>query len=291
MNKTKVLVIGCAGQLGSDCMRVIEGSTGVDLPDIDIADCRRCVETLDRFRPEVIVNCAAYTAVDACESDPVCWKVNADGPANLAKWSKTHKAYLIHISTDYVFNGDKALCQPWIESDATGPVSEYGRSKLAGEKSIAETGADAAILRTAWLYGAQGANILKTMLRLALKDPAKEIRVVDDQFGSPTWSYTLARQIAAVIETRATGIYHAASEGYCTWYNLAARFLDLMGVPYQMSPCTTEEYPTPAKRPRNSILENAALKQLGINLFDNWERELERFVDRHHDKLLAEARR
>lgn len=287
MNTT--LIIGCNGQLGTDCRSVFQGSEGIDFPGIDISDRFQTLETLDRLHPDVIVNCAAYTAVDACESDPLCWKVNADGPKHLAEWAADNNAFLVHISTDYVFAGDKPIFQTLEESESTNPVSEYGRSKLAGEQAILGSGAQAAILRTAWLYGANGKNFLKTMLRLSLQNPEREIRVVNDQFGSPTWSHTLARQIADVVDAKATGVFHATSEGYCSWYDLANRFLSLMGVPFCMNPCTTSEYPTPAKRPANSILENAALKKQGLNIFTDWKAELEKFVAENKDRLIEEV--
>jgi dTDP-4-dehydrorhamnose reductase len=286
-----ILIVGCNGQLGTDCMSVLrEKAAGIDLPDINIADRFQCLEKLDAIAPAVIMNCAAYTAVDACETDPACWKVNADGPKHLAEWAEAHGAFLVHVSTDYVFSGDKPLFEALVETDSPAPVSEYGKSKLAGEQAVLESGANAAILRTAWLYGANGKNFLKTMLRLALQNPEREIQVVNDQFGSPTWSYTLARQIAAVVDAKATGVFHATSEGYCNWYDLAGRFLHLMNVPYRMAPCTTAEYPTPASRPKNSILENGLLKQRGLNVFDNWEVELEHFVNEHRVSLISEVK-
>lgn len=288
-----ILVIGSNGQLGSDCMSELEtvGSVqGVDFPEIDLGEEARVVELLDRVCPDVIVNCAAYTAVDACESDPMCWKVNADGPRYLATWAADHAVFLVHVSTDYVFDGNKPLFEAYTESDLPAPVSEYGKSKWAGEQAILESGAEAAILRTAWLYGANGKNFLKTMLRLALQDPEREIRVVDDQFGSPTWSHTLARQIAAVVSARATGLFHATSEGYCSWHELAEAFLTHIKVPFRMASCTSEEYPTPAQRPQNSILENRRLKEAGLNVFGDWRNEMEQFVAACGNAVLEEAR-
>ncbi len=285
-----ILIIGHKGQLGTDCRLVMPEASGIDLPEINITDRFQCLERLDSLRPAVIINCAAYTAVDACETDPACWKVNADGPKYLAEWAAAHGAFLVQISTDYVFNGARPLFEASIETDCPAPVSEYGKSKLAGEQAVLASGAQAAVLRTAWLYGAHGKNFLKTMLRLALQNPEREIRVVNDQFGSPTWSYTLARQIAAVIDARSTGVFHATSEGYCTWFDLASRFLRLMNVPHRILPCTTADYPTPACRPANSILENAAFKKTGQNLFKSWEIELNNFVLTHHDSLIAEAK-
>jgi len=279
--RMNILVVGSTGQLGSDCMSALGkcGTVqGMGFPQIDIADESRTLEMLGQLRPEVVVNCAAYTAVDACESDPECWKVNADGPAHLAKWAAANAAFLVHVSTDYVFAGGKPLFSAYVEADVPAPVSEYGKSKLEGEQAILDSGANAAILRTAWLYGASGKNFLKTMLRLALQNPEREIRVVDDQFGSPTWSHTLARQIAAVVEARAVGLFHATSEGYCSWHDLADGFLKQMGVPFQMAPCTSAEYPTPARRPQNSIFENVRLGEAGLNVFGNWREEMEKFV-------------
>ncbi|MCC7300921.1 MAG: dTDP-4-dehydrorhamnose reductase [Verrucomicrobia bacterium] len=287
-----LLVSGCQGQLGTDCAVLFAGHhvIGVDLPDFDITNRMLVVNSLDRVRPDIIINCSAYTAVDACETDSNCWKVNADGSKNLAEWATANGAFLVQVSTDYVFAGNKPLFERYSEQDEPAPVSEYGKSKLAGERAVLESGANAAILRTAWLYGASGKNFLKTMLRLAMQNPEKEIRVVNDQFGSPTWSHTLARQIAAVVEAQAAGVFHATSEGCCSWFDLASRFLSLMDVPHRIAPCTTAEYPTPARRPVNSILENAALKKKGINLFESWEMELERFVAQHRADLIAEIK-
>lgn len=282
----KTLIIGCNGQLGTDCMSVMPLALGIDFPEIDISDRFQCLEKLDSIKPKVIVNCAAYTAVDACETDSACWKVNADGPKHLAEWAIANNAFLVHVSTDYVFGGDKPLFEACVETDAPAPVSEYGRSKLAGEQAILESGVHAAILRTAWLYGATGKNFLKTMLRLTLQNPGKEFKVVNDQFGSPTWARTLAQQIAAVIDARATGIFHATSEGYCSWYDLACDLLEKLGIEHHFVPCSSDEYPTPAKRPNNSILENVELKNLGLNVSKHWKVELEEFVRSHREELL-----
>jgi dTDP-4-dehydrorhamnose reductase len=259
----------------------------MDLPELDISGRGVCHAVLDAVRPEIVVNCAAYTAVDACEGDPACWKVNAEGPGYLAEWCAANGAFLVHVSTDYVFDGSRPLFEPYVETDSTGPVSEYGRSKLAGEQAVLESEADAAILRTAWLYGQQGKNFLKTMLRLTQQNPEKEFKVVADQFGSPTWSLTLARQIAAVAEARMTGIFHATSEGYGSWYELACAWLEVLGVAHRFVPCTSEEYPTPARRPVNSILENARLKAAGINLFGDWRDELKTFAAQCGKEILA----
>jgi len=287
----KILVVGANGQLGTDCISVLNSFNivhGVDFPEIDISDNKHVWKCLDTYLPDVIVNCAAYTAVDACEDDTTCWKVNANGPAYLAGWVQQNNAFLIQISTDYVFNGKKSLFSSYTESDTSDPCSEYGRSKLAGEQFLQESEAEIAILRTAWLYGANGTNFLKTMLRLALQNPEREIRVVGDQFGSPTCSHTLAQQISKIIEAKVTGLFHATSEGYCSWYELAHYFLTKMNVPFRMKACTSLEYPTRAHRPKNSILENKVLKDLRLNVFDDWKKELDAFVLLNRAMLLKE---
>lgn len=289
----RIAIIGAKGQLGSDCCSLLgaENDTiGCDLPTVDITDQKSIDSYLDETKPSVIVNSAAYTAVDRCESDTeLAWKVNAEGPKFLAQAAARLKARLIHVSTDYVFDGKKPAPSPYIESDTTNPLSEYGKSKLAGEEAVARYAPNHIIIRTAWLYSATGGNFLKTMLRLALADPTRELKVVNDQFGSLTWSYNLALQIKELLNSDVTGIVHATSEGYSTWYEAATYFLDRLDVPYRMVPCTTDEYPTPAVRPTNSILENEKLKSENLSIFDLWKVHLDEFIEKHRDQLLQEA--
>ena len=276
----KIFIVGNKGQLGTDCSQVLADYEvfGADLPELDASDRGQCREALDACRPDVVVNCAAFTAVDVCETEKsAAWKANVDAPRWMAEWCRDHSAFLVHVSTDYVFDGERELYQPYVESDETGPVSEYGRSKLAGEKAVADVFDHFAVLRTAWLYGVSGNNFLYTMLNLSRE--GRSLKVVNDQFGSPTWSHTLARQIRLVMEKKETGLFHATSEGVCSWYDLACTFLELMEQRYDITPCRTMEYPTPAKRPINSILENERLKKQGVNLFCNWKEELASFVE------------
>ncbi|MBL7205820.1 MAG: dTDP-4-dehydrorhamnose reductase [Desulfobacteraceae bacterium] len=290
----KIVILGGKGQLGSDCTKVLNeiyDIMSVDLDELDITDISQVEAAAGNFGADVIVNCAAFTRVDDCETEKeLACKVNVEGPGNLAVAAKNQGAQLIHISTDYVFDGRKKAPEPYTEKDAPNPISYYGVTKLAAEEAIRRITDNHIILRTAWLYGIQGQNFLKTMLTLALRDPQREIKIVNDQFGSPTWSYRLALQIAKLIESRGNGTYHATSEGYCTWYGLATYFLGKMGVPHSFVPCTTEEYPTPAARPMNSILENQRLKKAGINLMQGWKSDLEEFVSRFRDRLINETR-
>jgi dTDP-4-dehydrorhamnose reductase len=288
----RIFIAGSNGQLGTDCQRVFAEHTllAQDMPEIDITSRDSVTSAMNEFKPDFLINCAAYTAVDKAESDEsLCHAVNAVGPAVLARECKLNGTFLVHISTDYVFSGDRAVPEPWLETDVPSPVTVYGRTKLDGEKAIQSSGCRHAILRTAWLYGAHGKNFPKTMLRLALADPAKTIRVVNDQFGCPTCSMQLALQIKKLIEQPVppTGLFHAAAQGHTSWYGFAREFLTLMNVPFTMEPCTTADYPTPAHRPANSILENAALKSLGICTMDDWRAALQDFVRQNRNSLIT----
>ncbi len=290
----KILISGCDGQLGSDCEQVLRRNheaVGVDLKDMNITDLRLVKEVIGHVRPDVVVNCAAYTNVDASETDrSLAWKVNAEGPRNLASMVEKYGSRLIHISTDYVFDGRKDPPEPYLENDEPNPLSYYGKTKLEGEMAVRQTTDHYLILRTAWLYGVRGHNFLKTILMLAEKNPEEAIKVVNDQFGSPTWSHTLALQIEKLVQVNGQGTYHASSEGHCTWYELAKYFLETMSVPHALVPCVTKDYPTPALRPRNTILENRRLKERGINLMPRWQEDLDQFISMFGVRLIREAR-
>lgn len=290
----KILIIGSKGQLGHDCIRTFAQHTtrAVDLPEIDITSLPSVQSICSEFRPDFVINCAAYTAVDQAESDAArCARINTEGPQILAAVCQQLNAFLVHISTDYVFRGDRTPPQPWLESDTPDPQTVYGRTKLAGEEAIVVSGCRFAILRTAWLYGIHGKNFPKTMLRLALATPSKPIRVVADQFGCPTGSAELAHQIRTLIEAPIPpqGRFHATAQGFTSWFDFAKAFLTLMAVPHTLIPCTSAEYPTPAKRPTNSILEDAALKAQGLCSMPNWHDALAQFVQTNRQTLLDEA--
>ncbi|MEA3469265.1 MAG: dTDP-4-dehydrorhamnose reductase [Thermodesulfobacteriota bacterium] len=291
----KILITGGHGQLGSDVSSLLGKTHDVfsyGSRELDIDDSKKLSSVLAVRQPDVLVNCAAYTAVDSCETENKrAWMVNATGPENLAKAMESCNGRLIHISTDYVFDGNKPSTESYDEDDPVAPLSEYGRSKLAGEEAITAHSSNYLILRTAWLYGWQGKNFLKTMLRLALADPTRELKVVDDQYGSLTWTATLARQIQAVLSPDLQGIAHATAEGASTWYQGACYFLDSMQIPYNIAPCSTTEYPTPAHRPANSILENSRLKQAGLSVFTSWQKDIDQYVKLHKKELIEEASR
>ncbi|MGA1823961.1 MAG: dTDP-4-dehydrorhamnose reductase, partial [bacterium] len=275
----KIMITGGKGQLGSDCTEILQRShniMSIDLEDLDITNLSAVETKVRNFTPDCIVNCAAFTQVDACETQKeMAWNVNVRGPENLAQCVENLGGKLIHISTDYVFDGHKKPPDPYIEDDETHPLSYYGITKLKGEKAIQAATERHCIVRTAWLYGIHGQNIIKTMLRLTLQNPQKQIKLVNDQFGSPTWSYRLALQIANIIDDPIEGTYHATAEGYCTWYQLITYFLDTMKVSHNIIPCTTKEYPTPAIRPKNSILENRNLTIKGLNIMKQWREDID----------------
>jgi dTDP-4-dehydrorhamnose reductase len=289
------MITGAKGQLGADCERVLRSRhevTALSRDEMDISDVSNVDIRIKQLLPDVIINCAAYTKVDTCETEKdTAWKVNVTGAGNLAGCAEKYGSRLIHVSTDYVFDGRKSMPEPYVENDETNPISYYGKTKLEGEKAIKGAGGRFIIVRTAWLYGLNRQNFLKTMLKLALKNPNGKIKVVNDQFGSPTWTYRLSLQIAALIETDTTGIIHATAEGHCTWYELAVYFLDKMDIPHIVIPCTTLEYPTPAKRPMNSILENRILKNKGMNIMAHWKTDVDEFVLNFRKVLIKEAKK
>ena len=291
----KIIITGNKGQLGTDCTIVLSKThevLGVDIDDVDITKIQDVEAMVQQFAPDIIINCAAYTRVDDCETEKeLAWKVNVDGAENLARCASKYGVRLVHISTDYVFDGQKNVPDPYLETDETGPISYYGKTKLEGEKAVIRTTDQHVIIRTAWLYGIGGHNFLKTMLKLSLKSSDNKIKVVNDQYGSPTWSYRLALQIERILKTNYRGIFHATAEGYCTWYELADYFLNKMDVPYSMIPCTTLEYPTPAARPMNSILENRNLKDKGVNIMAHWKSDIDEFVLNFRKVLIEEAKK
>jgi dTDP-4-dehydrorhamnose reductase len=261
----KILITGARGQLGQDCAKVLGTENtvyGFSSQDLDISNHDQVKQHFQVIKPDIVVNCAAYTAVDKCETDQKnCWRVNAEGAGIIASICAENKARMIHISTDYVFDGNKSVPKPYKEEDPVHPLSQYGASKQVGEEQIRNILEDHLILRTAWLYGIGGPNFLKTMLRLAINNPNQTIRVVNDQYGSLTWTHRLALQIKTLLTSDVTGTFHATAEGHSTWYDGAKLFLEAMKIPFTLEPCSTNDYPTPAKRPTNSILANNHLKK------------------------------
>lgn len=247
-----ILVVGANGMLGQDLMNELPGEVvGLDLPDMDITSLDSVQGVMDRLKPAVVINAAAYTDVDGCESNPeLAMQVNGEGVGFLAIGCQSIGAKLVHVSTDYIFDGAKG--SPYLEDDPPAPLSVYGESKLAGEMN-AKFCADHLIVRTQWLYGVKGKNFVETMLRLAAEKD--ELAVVDDQTGSPTWTVDLARSIRALLEHGCNGIYHAANSGYCTWNDFAQAIFEESGAKVKVNPLTTDKLNRPARRPLYSTLD------------------------------------
>ena len=247
-----ILVVGANGMLGRDMMALLgDRGRGVDIDGIDITSLESTERVLTAVRPSVVVNCAAYTDVDGCESNKeTAMQVNGEGVAHLAMVTRTIGARLVQVSTDYVFDGSKGM--PYQEDDAPHPLNVYGESKLAGEMN-AVFNPDHLIVRTQWLYGLHGKNFVETMLRLGSE--RDELTVVDDQIGSPTWTVDLARAILALVETGRQGVYHAANEGYCSWNEFARAIFQEAGMSVTVNAMTTEQLNRPARRPLYSTLD------------------------------------
>ncbi len=257
---SSILLFGKTGQVGGQFARL--GATLGNILAIDRATCDLTSETAVRdfilkAAPGCIVNAAAYTAVDKAESDEAaCFAVNAHAPGAMAAAARELGIPMVHYSTDYVFNGEKRT--PYVETDPTGPLGVYGRSKLEGEQRITAVGGEAVILRTSWVYGAEGQNFLRTMLRLGAERP--ELRIVADQVGSPTSSKAIAAATVRILEAGllSPGVYHMTAAGSTSWFGFAEKIFALAEMPSKpkLVPIATEDYPTPAKRPRNSVLSN-----------------------------------
>lgn len=247
-----ILVVGAKGMLGQDLMALLgEKARGVDMGEMDIASLVSVQRVLSALKPRVVINCAAYTDVDGCETNrETAVLVNGDGVVNLATVTAELGAKLVHVSTDYVFDGSKGT--PYVEDDKTNPLSVYGETKLAGELG-AKINPDHLIVRTQWLYGIHGKNFVETMLNLGKE--RDELSVVNDQIGSPTWTVDLAKAILALLEHGCNGTYHAANAGYCSWNDFARAIFaesDMQVVVHAMS---TEQLNRPARRPLYSTLD------------------------------------
>jgi dTDP-4-dehydrorhamnose reductase len=274
----KILLTGKDGQVGWELARLLPAIGEVaafSRAELDLADPDRIVERVRTVKPDVIVNAAAYTAVDKAETDSEqAMLVNAAGPGFLAAEAQARGALLVHYSTDYVFDGTKTT--PYVETDPTNPLSVYGQSKLAGERAIQAVGARHLILRTSWVYAARGRNFLLTMLKLGREKPA--LRVVDDQRGAPTWAQDIAATTVELLKRRdpASGIYHLTAGGETTWCGFAREIFRLAGIATPVEPITTADYPTPARRPAYSVLSNGKLARTFGLAMPEWRASLER---------------
>jgi dTDP-4-dehydrorhamnose reductase len=267
----RILLLGRDGQVGRELMQSLAPLgelRALSRAQLDLADAGRVAAAVREHSPGVIVNAAAYTAVDRAESErDLAFAVNAAAPAVLAAEAARLGALLVHYSTDYVFDGTKS--GPYSEADAPHPLNVYGASKLAGEQAIVASGCRYLILRTSWVYGPRGTNFMLTILRAARERP--ELRVVDDQIGAPTSSLAIARATAQIVRGDAQGLYHMSAAGRTSWYGFAKAILARAGIGTLVVPIPTEQYPTAARRPRNSLLDNSRLRAACGVALASWE--------------------
>ena len=272
----KVLVTGAEGQLGSAvCREIGRNAVGINRKDLDITDELATSAYIKKLRPDAIVHCAAYTYVDRAEAEPeLCHAVNSKGTRNIAKATKNIDAKMLYVSTDYIFDG--MLDRPYETEDTPGPLSTYGRTKLEGEYAVQDILDEYFIVRTSWVYGADGGNFVKTMLRLGRE--RGRVSVVADQIGSPTYTRDLANLISLMIRSEEYGIYHATNEGFCSWYEFACEIFRSANMDIQVDPLKTSEYPTAAVRPKNSRLSKRSLTDSGFPRLPSWQQSLKEYV-------------
>ena len=291
----RILVTGAKGQLGNEIRRCLEGMVAeigaipdvyegaevdyIDYEELDITDEAAVDVWFSNHLYDLVINCAGYTNVDGCEiNEEIAYAVNAVGPKNLANAAEREGAKLVHISTDYVFPGDDP--RPRCEEDPTGPISAYGRTKLAGEEMVKAECSRSFICRTAWLYGYEGKNFVRTVRSLG--EAREEVTVVDDQLGNPTSANDLAYEILRVAATDGYGTYHMTNEGTCSWAEFATRIMEKSGLACKVVPVTSEQYkaanPKSADRPRFSSLNNARLAETVGNEMRPWEQAIDSFI-------------
>jgi dTDP-4-dehydrorhamnose reductase len=275
----KLIITGCNGQLGKAINEIYAGNNeyfcvNTDVAELDITNIEAVLNFVGKIKPYAIINCAAHTAVDACETDREnAYRINAIGPRNLSIAAKETDAKLMHISTDYVFPGDGV--RPYTEFDAPGPRGMYGSTKLAGENFVREFAGKYFIIRTAWLYG-EGKNFVKTMLRLS--ETNEKVRVVGDQYGTPTSAKELAKAIAYLLPTENYGLFHGTCEGSCNWAEFAREIFRLAGKKTIVEAITTEEYAAPAPRPAYAVMDNYMLKLTTNYQFASWEEAISEYM-------------
>lgn len=274
----KVLVTGVKGQLGYDVVKRLDElgieNVGVDIDDFDITNKEETEEFISNYNPDVVVHCAAYTVVDKAEDDKEkCYAINVEGTRNIAEACKKIDAKMVYISTDYVFDGLGE--EAHLEDKTTNPINYYGYSKEQGEQIVRELLDKYFIIRTSWVYGKNGNNFLKTMLKLA--ETRDELNVINDQIGAPTYTPDLAALICNMLQTTKYGAYHGVNEGTISWYDFAIEIFNKANIDMKVNPILTSEYPTKAKRPYNSRLSKVKLDENGFNRLPDWKDALDRY--------------
>ena len=275
----RVLVTGAKGQLGHDLMNEMAkrkiDAVGVDVEEMDITDPGAVDRVLGASGADAVIHCAAYTAVDAAEDNPeLCKKINGEGTENIAKVCARLDIPMMYISTDYVFNGQGE--RPWEPDDPREPLNVYGEAKYEGELAVEKWLKKYFVVRIAWVFGVNGKNFVRTMLRLGRE--RGKVSVVNDQIGSPTYTYDLARLLVDMIQTDKCGRYHATNEGLCSWYEFAVEIFRQAGLSVEVTPVTSAEYAAKAKRPMNSRMNKDKLDQNGFDRLPSWQDALSRYL-------------
>jgi dTDP-4-dehydrorhamnose reductase len=292
--RMRILLLGGTGMLGSECKSVLSQEHEVVAPDkteLDIISWDGVIENLQEVSPDVVVNCAAITDVDACEREAfTVRKINVEGPRNLAQGCARFECKLVHISSDYVFDGQKMIPQPYFEDDTPNPLSAYGKSKMESESAVRDNSPNYIIVRSGWLYGINGKNFISSIIFQAVQKRPKMLRVASDQYGSPTWAHRLALQIRELLLHEGRGTYHATAEGYCTRFEYAKYILDKLGLEASIEPCSMMDFQGAARRPANCLLENRVLKKQGINVMRRWKEDLDLFLEKHGEELIKKAK-
>jgi dTDP-4-dehydrorhamnose reductase len=278
-NVMKILVTGYTGQLGYDVvhqgLQLGLKMLGIGSKDLNITNKEAVSQYVKKVKPDAIIHCAAFTAVDQAEDDKdTCQHVNVDGTKNLAEAAKANNAKFMYISTDYVFNGEGQT--PFKETDETSPIGHYGRTKLEGEEVVKQLLDKWFIVRISWVFGINGNNFVKTMLRLG--ETRDQLNVVGDQFGSPTYTLDLAKLLIEMIKSDKYGVYHASNEGYCSWADFAQEIFRQANIKVNVNSISTEEYPTRAARPKNSRMSKQKLVDSGFGPLPSWQDAVERYL-------------
>lgn len=281
----KILVTGAKGQLGQEICNCLLAAgiphKGVDISDFDLTDEAATLEAIRSYRPDGVIHCAAYTAVDKAETErDLCYRINVEGTAHVAKACKELDASMLYVSTDYVFDGQGDT--PFETDAKIAPVNHYGLTKALGEHEVTSRLEKYFIVRISWVFGHHGSNFVKTMLRLGGQH--ESVRVVGDQVGSPTYVDDVAPLMCQMIQTDKYGVYHATNEGYCSWYEFAVEIMQLAGLACKVERIATKEYPTAAKRPSNSRLSKRSLDEAHFTRLPSWSDSLERYLGRHEKK-------
>ena len=282
----KILVTGVKGQLGYDVVQ--EGEKrglemfGTDVDSMDITDAGQVRKVMEAYKPDSVIHCAAYTAVDAAEEhQEICRKINVNGTRNIAEVCRDMDIPLMYFSTDYVFDGQGENF--WKEDDERQPLNVYGQMKYEGELAVQELVQKYFILRISWVFGVNGSNFIKTMLRLGKERGA--VGVVSDQMGSPTYTYDLAKLVLDMFQTDKYGVYHVTNDGICSWYEFACEIFKQAGMDVKVTPLTTAEYPAKAARPLNSRMSKDKLVNAGFQMLPSWQDALRRYLERLEDRI------